>query len=121
MVSLLEGVLRDAPNDVPALNELAWLRATAADSAYRDARQALRLTNRAQRVGGGAHDAAVFDTEAAALASDGQFYIAVLTAEHALDLARKAGDDSLARQISERLAGYRAGRPYRQPAPTRGR
>jgi tetratricopeptide (TPR) repeat protein len=120
MVSLLEGVLRDAPNDVPALNELAWLRATAADSAYRDTKQALELTNRAI-MRGGAPDAGVFDTQAAAIASDGRYHEAVLAAEHALELARNAGDDSLARQISERVAGYRAGRPYRQPAPTRGR
>jgi len=120
MVSLLEGVLREAPEDVSALNELAWLRATAADTAYRDTRQALELSAQAL-MRGGATDAGLLDTRAAAEASGGRFAEAIQTAEQALALARESGDDTLAREIGQRLAGYRAGRPFRQRAPARGR
>ena len=45
--------------------------------------------------------------------------ISAATAELALSLARESGDDSLALQVSARLAGYREGRAFLQPRPAR--
>jgi len=118
MVALLEGVLREAPDDVPALNELAWLRATAPDAAHRDTAQALALSQRALERGGSS-DAGILDTRAAAEASAGRFSQAVATAERSLALARESGEDSLSIQVAERLAGYRVGRAFRQRPHTR--
>ena len=56
------------------------------------------------------------DTLAAALASAGRFDAAVATAELAAERAGAAGKAALAGAIRERLALYRAGRPYREVA-----
>jgi tetratricopeptide (TPR) repeat protein len=116
MVALLEGVLRDTPGDLLALNDLAWLRATSAEASYRDTSLALTLSQHALELGGAA-DAGVLDTRAAAEAAAGRFIQASATAERAIALARASGDDSFARQVATRLAGYREGRAYVQPRP----
>jgi tetratricopeptide (TPR) repeat protein len=116
VVRLLSGVLARERDHVPALNELAWLRATAADAAWRDTTQALALSERAVALTGGA-DAAVLDTRAAAAASAGRFAEAAATAERALTLARAARDSALTHDVAERLALYRKGLAYRASAP----
>ena len=42
----------------------------------------------------------------------GQFPEAILSAQKALELARAAGNDDLARQIEERLEFYKQDKPY---------
>jgi hypothetical protein len=112
----MDGVLRDTPGDLLALNDLAWLRATSAEPSYRDTSVALALSQRALELGGAA-DAGVLDTRAAAEASAGRFMQASATSERAIALARASGEDSLARQVATRLAGYREGRAFVQPRP----
>ncbi len=118
VVRLLNDALARDPRFLPALNELAWLRATAADPAWRDTAEALRLSERALAVAT-RPDANALDTRAAALAAAGRFDEAVATAERAVSLARAANDDSLATSASRRLAGYRRGQAFVQVrAPT---
>jgi spermidine synthase len=106
VVRLLEAALASDPGSVAALNELAWLRATAAEPAWRDTSEALRLSARALALAT-RPDANALDTRAAALAAAGRFAEAVATAERAVALAREAHDETLATTAALRLAGYR--------------
>ncbi len=116
VVRLLASALQRRPDFVPALNELAWLRATAFDAALRDTAQALALSARAVALTGGS-DPSLVDTRAAAEAAAGRFATAVATAERALGMARSGSDTALARGVASRLALYRRGKPYTDPAP----
>ncbi|MFM7231070.1 MAG: tetratricopeptide repeat protein [bacterium] len=112
-VALLERAVADSPDLVPALNELAWLRATAADPVWRDSAQALAYSQRALAAAGGS-DPGVLDTRAAAEAAAGRYADAVTTARRALDGARALGDSALVVAIESRLAAYRRGVPWRE-------
>jgi tetratricopeptide (TPR) repeat protein len=111
--------LEARPGWAEAANDLAWLRATAADAALRDPSDAVRLAESAARATG-LRSAPVLDTLAAAYAAALRFPEAVATGERAAALAKQAGDDALATQIEERVAGYRASRPYRASAASTG-
>lgn len=115
VVQLLADALQRDRDFVPALNELAWLRATSV-APYRDTTQAIALSARAVQLTGGA-DASVLDTRAAAEAAAGRFAAAVASAERALQLARSAHDSTLASDVAGRLARYRQGQPYVAPTP----
>ncbi|MBI3884843.1 MAG: hypothetical protein HY302_03830 [Opitutae bacterium] len=95
-----------------ALNNLAWLLATAKDDSLRDAPLALSLAQAAEL--SETDVAGNLDTLAAALANSGRFAEAVLAAERALALAQKTKDQALIKGIQEHLAAYRAGQPWRQ-------
>jgi Flp pilus assembly protein TadD len=104
--------LRLKPESPVTLNNLAWLRATAADPALRDGAAAVRLAERAveltdRRLPG------FLDTLAAAYAEAGRWPEAVATAEQALALARAANQPALAAELELRLARYRASQPWR--------
>jgi tetratricopeptide (TPR) repeat protein len=104
--------VRLRPDWAPALTDLAWLLATASDSALRDATQAVRLAERAADLTG-RRDAGALDALAAAYAAAGQFDQALENAQTALRLD-PAGP--IAAAIREREELYRAHKPYRQPA-----
>lgn len=57
------------------------------------------------------------DVLAAAQAEAGRFAQASETARRARDLALRAGDSGLVMRIGDRLALYKAGRPYREGIP----
>ena len=113
-VSWLEEALRLDPQHEGALNNLAWLRATAASDELRDPQQALQLARR-QHALRATVSAQASDTLAAALAAAGAFEDAVTEAEQALLAARSQGHAALAAAIESRLALYRQGLPYRAP------
>ncbi|UCE85338.1 MAG: tetratricopeptide repeat protein [Deltaproteobacteria bacterium] len=98
--------LRRQPDSKPALNNLAWLLATSADAALRDADEAVRLAERAAELSG-RQDASVLDTLAAAQAAAGRPAEAERTAAEALE--RAADDPALAARIREHLRSYREG------------
>ena len=112
-VACYRAALHVAPGAVEAALALAWLRATHEDAALRDAQEAVRLAERARQSTGPDHVRAL-DVLAAACAAAGRFDEAVAAADRALAQARVSGDESAAREIEQRLAGYRAGRPYVQ-------
>ena len=107
------------PDDGLALNNLAWLVATAEPDGLQHAHQdewpalALAWAERARELGGDELPG-VWDTVAAARANTGDFKGAVAAALKARDLARRLGACDLAAEIQARLDGYRAERPWRE-------
>lgn len=98
-----------------ALVDLAWLLATAPESALRNTADAMTLARRAMPIVGADHPV-VLDTLAAAYASDGRFDQAIETARQAAARASVTpGFESRAAQIEERVQLYLAHRPYRMP------
>jgi Flp pilus assembly protein TadD len=110
----LREAVRLRPDWPEALNNLAWLLATHKDPGLRDGPEAVRLAERVVSLSH-SNDAGHLDTLAAAYAEAGQFSNAVVTARTALALARQTGLTNDVREISTRLALYKAGRPCREP------
>jgi tetratricopeptide (TPR) repeat protein len=114
-VSLCREALRLDPRATAPRNNLAWLLATAPDAALRDPDEALRL---AEGLVARSNEppADALDTLAAAQAAAGRIDLAVRTAERALDAAARERADELAAAIRARLARYRAGAAWVEPA-----
>jgi tetratricopeptide (TPR) repeat protein len=96
------------PDSTPALVALAWLLATAPDASLRDAREAVRLAERAVDLTE-RHEPAVLDILAAAYAAAEQFDRAIGVSQAALDLKPA---DVLAVAIRQRQDLYRRREPY---------
>ena len=105
--------LRLEPAFWPALNNLAWILATAADPANRDGKEAVYCAEQAC-VLTGQREARLVGTLAAAYAEAGRFPEAVTTAEKAVRLAEQASQPELAARNRKLLALYRAGKPARE-------
>ncbi|MGD0259054.1 MAG: tetratricopeptide repeat protein [Verrucomicrobiota bacterium] len=107
------------PNWPAALNNLAWILATASDPQLRDGAEAIKLATRACTLTE-FKEAVLVGTLAAAYAESGQFQEAVLTAERARELAASAGKKELAEKNRQLVELYRSGKPYHEtlsPAP----
>jgi len=96
------------PDWLPALNGLAWLRAT--NPAVLDPGEAVRIASHATELTR-RRDPLVLDVLAAAYAAAGRYREAVDAAEAAVAIAFRR-QPALAEQIRERLNLYRAGKPY---------
>ena len=106
-------------SDAPAvLDALARLLALDPDSEVRDIAEARRLAERLAGFGG-YQEPVSLDLLAAVYAADGDFELALRTAELAASQAAAAGEETLAREIRERLALYREGRVWRSRGPRR--
>ena len=70
------------------------------------------MAERACELSGG-KEARFWGTLDAAYAEAGRWADALATAEKARDLAVAAGQPEIARHAEERMAAYRAGKPYR--------
>jgi tetratricopeptide (TPR) repeat protein len=101
------------PDFATALAGVAWIRATAGVS-LRDPREAIELSERADRLTGH-QDAGVLDTLAASYAAAGSFERAVETARLAKQAADRAKLDAFAADIAARLALYERRQPYLSP------
>jgi Flp pilus assembly protein TadD len=111
-LAVYEQLLLVEPDNVPALNNLAWFAAAHPDPAFRNASRAVTLAQRACELT--AHkDPGNLDTLAAAYAEAGRFDQAVSTAQAAHDLAFRTGDHALAATIREHMEHYRRGQPWR--------
>lgn len=107
-VKLLRNALGINPQQIDALNTLAWLLATQRDPAIRNGDEAVRLIEPiCKQVT--SPPAAVLDTLAAAYAAAGRFSEATATAQQALRAAEKAGDQAMAQDIRRRLEQYGRG------------
>jgi tetratricopeptide (TPR) repeat protein len=111
-----EEALRLRPDHLTVANNLAWLLATGHEAHHRDPRAAILLAERAVR-STERRDPAVLDTLAAAYAADGRFGAATRTLRHAIEISRSRGDTELTAELEQRLARYRARRPYVELAP----
>jgi peroxiredoxin len=104
-------VLRMDPDQVTALNNLAWLLSTHASDKIRNGVEASELAMRLVR-SSGQPSANQLDTLAAALAEAGRFSEAVSTAKQAITKAHSEHLDDLAKTIEQRLALYEKSQPY---------
>ena len=111
----LQRVLELDTNSVPALNDLAWLRATAPDPGLRNGPEAVRLAERACQQTQ-YKEVAPIRTLAAAYAEAGRFDDAVATARKALAMALAQGPKELAARDEQVLEMYMSGRAYHQKA-----
>ncbi len=87
---------------------LAWILATTRDDSLRDARTALALVEPIARTA--PNDPTVLSALAAALAELGRFPEAIAAAER----AAASADVASAKLLTDRLATYRSGKPWRQ-------
>jgi twitching motility protein PilT len=104
--------LRTQPENVPALNDLAWLLATNPSDRVRDGAEAVRLAERANRLAGGA-DASVLDTLGTAYAENGNFRRAADAARKALEIALAQKLSALIGPLNFRLRLYEKNQPFR--------
>jgi len=105
-------ILGRSPDDLDALNNVAWMRATHADASHRDGAEAVRLAERA-RAKSPTPEAVLYSTLAAAYAEAGRFADAVNAGERAVELARAAGAAQEIERFGGQLRSYRAGKPFR--------
>jgi cytochrome c-type biogenesis protein CcmH/NrfG len=99
------------PDNADALNNIAWVRATAADAELRDGREAMDLAQRAIQNGG--ENPVVMRTLAAAQAELGQFADAVATTERAEELAQRNGDGAMRESLRRCIELFRRGEALR--------
>ncbi len=105
--------LRGQPDSPDALNNLAWIRATSANAAFRNGDEAVRLARRACELTG-QRQPVMLGTLAAAWAEAGRFDEAIAAAQKARDLAQATGQDDLARKNQTLLELYQSHRPYHE-------
>ena len=98
------------PEDASALNIRAWIWATCPEAKYRSGKQGVEAATRACALTGG-RDPYLLGTLAAASAEAGDFRAAVDWQTKALARFRAAGGNI--EKDRERLALYRAGKPFR--------
>ncbi len=101
-------------NGVAALTGLASVLATSQDPEPRDGAEAVELAARACTLTGN-RDPKPLDVLGMGYAQSGRFADALKTAEKALNLARAAGQEDLAREIRHRIELYKQAKPYRRP------
>ncbi len=92
---------------------LAWILATSANDARRDATRALELARSAVKLTG-ERDPLILDVLAAAYAEAGRFDDAVATAQRAIELARAAGRDKWIETMRRHLEHYRGNEPWHE-------
>jgi tetratricopeptide (TPR) repeat protein len=117
VVFQLNEALRIKPDSVEAMNNLAWILATAQDSNLRDGNRAVQLAGRACELTEFKQTIFV-GTLAAAQAEVGRFDDAIATAGKACALASAHGEPDLLRKNRELLAAYRRHQPYRDDTKT---
>ncbi len=106
--------LQIEPNHPLALNDFAWLLATAPDARFRNGAEAVGRAEQACRVTG--YEMPLFvGTLAAAYAEAGRFDDAVKTAQQAMNLATAQKKAALADKNRELLKLYRDGKAYHEP------
>ncbi|MDD5707146.1 MAG: PilT/PilU family type 4a pilus ATPase [Kiritimatiellae bacterium] len=112
LISQLRATLKERPDDVNGLNDLAWVLSTTAVDALRNGREAVRLAERAAKLTKH-EEVGALDTLSAAYAETGTFRRAVETAQQALELANEKHLAEMIGPLSMRLKLYRDGRAYR--------
>jgi Flp pilus assembly protein TadD len=112
-IGLFQQILSFEPSHAEALNNLAWLLATAADENLRDGSQAVRCAEQSCSLTKYKEPINIC-TLAAAYAEAGRFSEAVSTAETALQMQIQSGQVRFAAMNQQLLALYRAGQPFHE-------
>jgi len=105
--------LRKDPDNIPVLNETAWVLSTSTDASLRNGGEAVPLAEHAVELTS-AHEPAILGTLAAAYAETGRFDKAVEMEKRAADLATQQGNAQLAATLGARLSLFEAKAPVRQ-------
>jgi tetratricopeptide (TPR) repeat protein len=110
-INQYQQVLRVAPENLEALNDLAWLLATSGDVNDRNGIEAVRLAEKACSL---THykQPRFTGTLAAAYAEAGRFSDAVYAGQSTVKLANDLGDQRMTVIAKRLLDLYRAGKPY---------
>ena len=116
-VAHYEKALQSEPEAERALNNLAWMLATAPDDSIRNAKKAVALGEKANRVSDNRNPLFV-RTLAAAYAEAGQFERAIETASAASQLAESQAQHDLAAQIDQETTLYQQHQPLRDQSLT---
>jgi len=99
------------PDQVDALNNLAWILATGSDATVRNGTEAVQHAERACQLTD-YKQSALISTLAAAYAEAGRFPEAVATAERAVKMQTASGETGMADINNQLLIQYRSGKPY---------
>lgn len=108
-----EQALAHNANSLEALNNAAWLRATAPDARLRNGAEALRLAEQACELTR-RQEPVPLSTLAAAYAEAGRFDDAVATAQTAITIAQEKGETNFVNKLEQCLQLYKDHKPYRQ-------
>jgi tetratricopeptide (TPR) repeat protein len=100
------------PDDTEVMNNLAWVLATSPDALARDGEKAVQVAERADTLTNYASPI-ISATLAAAYAEADRFPDAVKTAQRAIQLALKEGNNSRAEAIRTQLTAYESGNAFR--------
>jgi twitching motility protein PilT len=109
-VAQLRESLKQAPENVAALNNLAWILATTQDAKLRNAKEAVGTAEKAHFLAPKSSPQ-LLDTLAAAYAAAGRYDSAIKWAQESLNLARSSGQTEFAETVEQRLAMYEKGAP----------
>lgn len=107
-------VLQSQPSSLDAANNLAWVLATYPDESVRNSTEAVSLAERVRDLAGAAKPGHL-DTLAAAYARNGDWELAVQTADRAAAAAQAEGNQPLAAAIRARQKLYERRQPYEEP------
>jgi tetratricopeptide (TPR) repeat protein len=110
-VEQLHRALALKPDQVDALNNLAWILATGSEGTVRNGREAVSCAERACQLTD-YKQSALISTLAAAYAEAGRFPEAVITAERAVQMQAATGETGMADMNNQLLILYRSGKPY---------
>ncbi len=106
-----EDAIRLKPNWIEPMNELAWILATNDKAAIRDPDKSVKLARRVCELTDDKRPE-FLDTLAAAYAAVGDFKKAIEITEKAIVLCQTSERQSLKKEIQNRMALYKAGKPY---------
>ncbi len=104
--------LKSNSGDSGAINNLAWLLATAPVDKLRNGREAVKLAEKAVKLTGNG-DAVALDTLGAAYAETGAYRRAIEAAERAFELAKANNQQEMIGPLLLRLKLYRNEHPFR--------
>jgi len=100
------------PDYAAACGGLAWVLATSPQASVRSGARAVELAERADRLSGGSSPA-FSATLAAAYAEVGRFPEALVSAQHALQLAIAQGNSAMGDSLQRQIGCYQVGLPFR--------
>ena len=110
-----EIALKEMPDDVNALNNMAWILATAPDDTLRDGKRAIALAEKACKLTD-YKKAYILSTLAAAYAETGDFQTALRWINKALEIS----DEKTRDHLTKEKASYQQKKPWRETKPSQG-
>lgn len=111
----LEGLVQAInanPDDLQALNALAWYYATMTDARFRDGAQAVQIAERAHALSQGTN-ASILNTLGAAYAEMGRFEDALAAVRKGLEIAQAEGDAPLLESLNYCVEMFERSEPVR--------